>query len=69
MALMFRFWHLVDNYFSIFSAVKLPLATDRLWPIVTGHDRQLSCRIFYNSTGSKWHRLCENAFIFARYLI
>ncbi|HUW49399.1 MAG TPA: hypothetical protein VMV75_00125 [Sulfuricella sp.] len=31
------------------------------WPIVTGHDRQLSCRIFYTSTGSKWHKAASLA--------
>ena len=31
------------------------------WPLVDGHDRQLSYWIFYTSTGNKWHEcdLCH----------
>lgn len=35
----------------------MPLMSGRNWPIVIGHDWQLSCRIFYISTGSNWHEV------------
>jgi hypothetical protein len=38
-----------------FPSIKQPLANGCYWPYVAGHDRPVSCWIYYNSTGSKWH--------------
>jgi len=32
-----------------------PHSKVRIWPIVAGHDCQLSCCLFYTSTVGYWH--------------
>jgi len=46
--------HITATQVDINVVGKQPLASDISWPLVDGHDRQLSCWIFYTSTGSKW---------------
>ncbi len=40
---------------SRFDAPNKTNITGRLWPLVAGHDRQLSYWIFYTSTNCNWH--------------
>jgi len=46
---------------AIFDAAKLPFANARFWPLVAGHDRQLSCWICYTSTVSTKRMLSSAA--------